>query len=420
MKYTMLNQVIIACMITFGLVNCTRNNQVETFAKAEETTIKLNIEFSEQSTRAPQDQSATDDETKVSTLDVFIFDAGTKRLENRVKLTAQDIEKDPTRETYNSKAVEIRAMTGSKLVAAGINLPASFPEIATSAELQRAWEVSVSTLNNANGIVMFSKKLENPTLVTQNDVDYATNNTVTIKVERTLAKIAVQDGGFVASLSSGVISDASFAMRNSNTRLFPMQVIENGIVKDPNWATAIPYSSSDFEHFSDYVSINAKTNSDRRSWNTKYVPENTIESPLEKTATYASIRVKFTPAYYTDGRGNQVTSTTHGDFWTVVRDGTVYYFNDKIEATQFAVKGGTVSETYKNGYAYYNAFINVKNGCNVYRNAFYNVKISLIVPPGSPTPGVENPESPIKESTNIKVSIDLEDWDYQEDEYPLS
>jgi hypothetical protein len=421
MTNSILKQTIIACVAVLGLASCTREEQTGVFAQAGETTMKLNISFPEQNTRASQDQNATDDEVKVSTIDIFIFNASTKKLENRVGLTAQEIEKDPSLDAYKPKSVEIRTTTGAKLVAAGINLPGNFPVISTSTELQKAWSVTTSALDNANGLVMFSTSVQSHTLVTRDDASYDAHNVINIPVERTLAKIAVQDGGYTATFSTGTISDVSFAMRNANTRLFPVQVIENGIVKDPNWAAADVYSSSDFEHFSDYVAVNDKANTDRRSWNTKYVPENTAEQPLGKTSTYASVRVKFTPARCIDSKGKEVQYNNGDDFWIVTHDGTPYYFVDRAEAQAFAqAKGATVSGTYANGYAYYNAFINARNGYNVIRNAFYNVKISLIVPPGSPTPEIEDPESPVKEPTNIKVSVDIEAWDYQEDEYPLS
>ncbi|MDR1273035.1 MAG: fimbria major subunit, partial [Odoribacteraceae bacterium] len=158
------------------------------------------------------------------------------------------------------------------------------------------------------------------------------------------------------------------------------------------------------------------------TWNTKYVPENTSEQALEKMSTYASIRVKFAPSVYTDGDGKiKVHENAVDDFWVVMLDGVVYYFDDQDEADAFAGKNGaTVSETYASGYCYYNAFINSKKGSNVERNTFYNAKISLIVPPGSPTPEVQNPDDTVREPTNIKVSIDIEEWTYEEEEYPLS
>ncbi|MDR2413696.1 MAG: Mfa1 family fimbria major subunit [Odoribacteraceae bacterium] len=421
MKKIILKQAIIACMIVSGFTNCTREGeQLDGVARAEETTMKLNISLQEPTTRAPQDQNATDNEVKVSTIDIFIFDANTRKIENRISLNAQEIDENPTKDAFTT-TTEIRTTTGPKLVAAGINLPNDFPEVIMSADLQKAWDVSSVALNSANGLVMFSTRFQTPTLVTRNDADYATRNSIDIPVERAVAKIAVQDGGYTATLPSGTISNVSFAIRNSNTRLFPMQVVDNGIIKDPNWAKDYTYSPSDFKHFNDYASINDKTNTDKRSWNTKYAPENTAEIPLEKTSTYASIRVKFTPTRYTNGQGKEKVNLNSTDFWVVMYDDVVYYFDDKVEAQTFAAaRGATVSEQYKDGHAYYNAFINVKNGCNVLRNSFYNVKISLIIPPGSPTPEEENPDDKVKEATDIKVSIDLEAWDYQEDAYPLS
>ncbi|MDR1415158.1 MAG: hypothetical protein LBI96_05040, partial [Odoribacteraceae bacterium] len=243
-------QTIIALFATImALTSCDKQDNY-TPAAGEETNMKLNISFPEQATRATTDANATADELKVTTIDVFIFDEATKKLENRVRLAEADIDKDPDSDTYNSKtSVTIRATIGKKLVAAGINLPSSFPSITTTGQLTQAWAAGLSDLKSSNGLVMFSGKMEAPELVAQTSPDYAAKNTIAIQVKRAVAKVAVQDGGFDRDLTVGSISAPAFAMRNANRQTFPMQVIENGIVKDPNWLDT-SYPSTDFENFS--------------------------------------------------------------------------------------------------------------------------------------------------------------------------
>jgi hypothetical protein len=415
-------KMIIACAtVVLGLASCERQDS-NAFTTGEETSMKLHVLFPDQATRAAVDPNATEDEITVSTIDVFVFNANDGKLENRVKLDAQDFDKDPSDDAYNSKAsVEIRATVGPKLFAVGINLPNNFPTISSSGQLQQAWAAGLNDLVNANGIVMFSTQLETGTLVAKNDPDYATKNTIKTSVERTVAKVTVQEAGFPTVTTDGTISDVKFAIRNSNKQLFPVQVVVNNIVKDPNWLTS-SYVSTDYEDFSDYEAINDQSNTDKLSWNAKYVPENTSEKAFEKMSTYASIRVKFTPSVYSDANGDPTAHTSGSDdFWVVSVNGLVYYFDTKSFAEDFALaKGASVSEKYENGLCYYNAFVNVKNACNTIRNAFYNLKITQIIPPGSATPDVKNPDDKVVEPTNINVTIDIEEWNYLEDEYALS
>jgi hypothetical protein len=384
------------------------------FTPGEETNMKLYITFPEQGTRAAGGATATEDELKITSADIFIFDAGTKVLENHISLAANEV-------GTSNDPVNIRATVGQKLVAVGINLPSTFPNISSAGQLSQTWRAELKTLVSDNGIVMFSKELEKPTLVAKGAEKYNESNTISVKVQRTVAKIAVQDGGFKRDLSDGTLSDPSFTIRNSNELLFPVQVIKDDKVIDPNWK-ATDYNPSDFKNFTKYIAINGKTSSDKLAWNTFYTPENTSEKAIEKMSTYASIRVKFTPSNILDGSGKPKGQPWDGpSFWTVTKDGIVYYFDSILNATTYAVAiGGTPSTEYKDGYCYYNAFINLQGGGNVERNAFYNARITLVVPPGSPTPDIQHPDDQVKEPTDIKVSIEIEDWTYREEDYPLN
>jgi hypothetical protein len=396
-----------------GFTSCNKGQgDEETGAK---TTLNLKLSYGPAS-RADETYTKSEEGT-VKTIDVYIFDEASKTLVNSARLEASDFKFVEDAYTNNK---QIETTVGKKLVAVGINLPNNFPNVTSTATLRQAWKTTVENLTDAsNGFVMFSTELVEVTLVSKEDDHFATANKVAVSVDRAVAKVTVCDGGVNLDHTVGTFSDLEFAIGNSNTKLFPVQQVDGGVVKDPNWDT---YDAGDFVLFDDYAAINQGNY--QSTWHVRYTPENTSKNPVERNSTYAIIKVIFVPKTFCDETG---LATVHNgqvvDFWTVkTTDGDLYYFDTEATAQAFEENspGSVKSLKYVGGACYYSAYLNPADGYNTFRNKFYQVRIKSIVPPGRPTPEPKDPEKPLTEPTDIDIDVDIKPWAHVINNYDLN
>lgn len=195
---------------------------------------------------------------------------------------------------------------------------------------------------------------------------------------------------------------------------------------DPNWET---YESGDFEFFNEYSIIN-EANTPVRDLTVKYVLENTSKNLIEKEKTFVIVCCTFIPRYFSNSDGTLKDETEDFErvvtFWTVsTNNSTTKYFNTPEEAKDYFDSAVTSNSSpkmqgpYWDGNCYYSLFLNPKGNYNIIRNSFYRATITQITPPGRPTPGTENPETPIVTNTDLQVSIDIQPWAMVSDDYHL-
>ncbi len=421
--------------VAFILSGCSKENSDGSAIadNGKPTYVQVNVSFPQTAAvRAINDPTATSAEVKLSTVDVFIFDAANNVLVKRQQLSSSDFNPIAPGSGNNdlyTAVTKVATTTGAKKIYVGLNLPASFPNVTSVGELKARWATAVNELVTANGIAMFSVAETNKTLVQTTDPSYAANNVFTVQVERMVAKVAVEDGGIVGAVTGGVISDVQFAIHTSNKALFPLKNVAGGVVKDPNWALG-SYLSTDFENLGDYIPVNAAGTSGvsgaaAKLLTAKYAPENTSQAHLQKETTYASIRAKFVPNQFSDANGISKGSNVGlpaKTFWIVTdAEGLRKFFDVQAQAQTYAANnGGTVSAPYNNGYCYYQAYLNPKNGYNTIRNDFYHVVITKISGPGKPDPDPKDPELPVETPTDITVSVEIIAWTYMADNYELN
>ncbi len=397
------------------------------------TYVQVNVSYPQTAlTRAVNDPTATASEVELNTVDVFIFDATSNALLKRQQLTSADFSSIAPGTGNNdlySATTRVATTTGNKKIYVGLNLPPSFPEVTSVGDLKASWGTALSQLVSVNGIAMFSVAEVSKTLVETTDPTYTANNVFTVPVERMVAKVAVEDGNFPRTVTSGTVSDLHFAIHTSNKAMFPLKNVVGGIVKDPNWLLG-SYAATAFEDFTDYIPINAAGTSGTggataKQLIAKYAPENTSEAHLQKETTYASIRAVFVPNQFLDDNGESKGSNVGGaakTFWIVTRtDGTRGFFDNHAEATTYVTtNGGSISAPYTDGYCYYQAYLNPKNGYNTIRNDFYHVVITKISGPGKPDPDPKDPELPVETPTDITVNVEIIAWTYVADNYELN
>ncbi len=433
MKINFKHAMLAFAALTLGFTSCNNDNDDPVITAGEETFMELKISFP-QMTRATTDANATDEEVKLNSISVFIFDGATSAFLTRTDLTLADFNETEENDKYTSK--KIPTTTGAKKIYVGMNLPASFPStVATITDLKKAWTMTPADLSS-NGITMFCNAEENKTLVKSDDPTYDTANSATFTLERMVAKIAVQAAStlnLATTDNSGVIKSVRYAIAQSNTKIYPFQLIESNIVKDPNWATT---PSGDLEDLTtdvdDYVAMDASATAIKSLASVRYAPENTTEQKLQKEITYLSVVCEFVPNEFLDGSGNgkgDNSANAPKTFWVVsLSNGSKNYFDVESEADTYmsnqAALSPTKSTPYKDGLCYYNMFLNKTNtiadreNYDVYRNDFYHCTISKIIAPGKPGPGID-PEVPPTTETDIFMELNIKPWVYVTDDYQL-
>ena len=426
---------IAAIAAIMGFTACNKEHEVDNGLFKEEgkaTAMKVSINFPRGAqARSTADPNGTDEESKISTVDVFIY-TGSGNFSSHAHLLASDFTQGASTgsaDVYEYTAsAKIPTSTGAKNVFVGINLPSHVVDAvkgqSASALSSAVQTMSRSQLASNNNFVMFSTGPANSVFV-EDDSDPA--NKVTVQCQRLVAKVTVETSPtMIQAGTPGIMGKLEFAINNFNTKLFLLQGAASAY-KDPNWLSNSYVSG----HFSfaveaDYAPIligAANPSPAIADYTPRYAAENTSEEKRLKEITRATIRTTFIPRYITVGTtGAFSVDDAHGvvtpqTFYAVtpaLMEGTSYFFNQSIANAFAAEKGGSVV-TYTGGYCYWDIFLNknplnLVNRWDVLRNDFYKCNITRIVLPGRETPEIIDPELPPDVETNITTNIDILFW----------
>lgn len=425
--------MLAAAALTMGVTSCNNDDVVDNAGqtdKGKPTYMELNVSFQVPGTYATADDNATNDESAVKTVSVFIFDKNSGILVSKGSLITSDFTQSASgqKDVYTATQ-KIATTTGTKSVYVGVNLPAAM-DVALGATINdmktAVMTTSATTVANiSTGFTMFSASDVDATLVETTDAAYATNNTVTVQVERLSVKVAVKAAaGLSLATGGGVLSNLQFAIHQSNTKTYRYKYTDASVVKDPNWDAAVNYVAADYENFSDYVAINAASVSDNKDLVARYATENTSKLHLEKESTYASIKATFVPDAFMDGtgtsKGSNVGQAAKTFYMVTTNDGVKNYFDVSTEADAYmalpavAAKSPVKSAAYTGGVCYYNLWLNPAGGYNAIRNAFYKATITQIIAPGNPSDLPKDPDQPIESPTDLTVKFEILPWNLVE------
>lgn len=430
-----------ATALMAGVTGCNNDDDMSGGGQVDEgkaTQMTLSISFPNNETRATGDTNATEAEAEVKTVDVFIYN-GAGAFISHTPLTISDFTPNGasgTADEYTYSGAKIKTTTGTKNVYVGINLPTGF---ATTLKGKNMGELSTvaSTLTRAqlttiaNGLPMFSSTPATSTFV-ETETDPA--NTVTVTVERLVAKVTVEaaaDIDVAGVTGMGTLGELEFAINNFNERMYLVQGAAPNY-KDPNWDSqtlTAGWLATDFSQATDadYVTVLDKkviTLPTVDDYNVRYASENTSREKLKGEITRATIRSTFIPTTITisDGSGGYTTTTgtksSPATFWAVTPTGkATAFFETKSIADAYAADNGSVDVLeYEDGYCYWDMFLNKKTGTNkaaqwdVLRNEYFKCTITRIAALGRPDPGVVPPGVTPDEDTKISVNIDVLFW----------
>nr|WP_288210052.1 Mfa1 family fimbria major subunit [uncultured Dysgonomonas sp.] len=448
--------VIMATAFLTGMASCSNEDAIPeggATAKGEPTTMQFVINAPKApTTYAPTDNNATDAEVELKTVNVLIYEytATGFQLEKNASLTMADFEAVAGTDKYELKeSSKIVTTTGQKKIYVamnynGGNLPSVGGSSITDVKTLKATLSNYDDLSNAtSGFAMFSTDVTDANLVPEDDAAYDISNKKTITVKRLVAKITVQEksglssNGIIAS-QGGWLSSLQFTLGNINKSAYLLQNVVGGVVQDFNWSS---FTAADFFAISDYSSASSSYKTVDASATTvdaltaMYCPENTAQAYESdgSNLTYVSIRAKYVPEFFCNqsgvSKGNNSAADTPVSFWTVITtDGELYYFDSETSANTFktANAGSVKSNEYEDGFCYWRGYLNSDGNADptisgssaakfdVLRNVYYKATINSVKAPGE-----ASDKSQVTEATSLIMTIDIQPWTVQTNNWDL-
>lgn len=408
------NYLIATTALIAGFTSCSNEDDLTGNAgnptpSGKATTFTLSIA---QPRTYATDPNATVDETKMNSVDVFIFNDADV-LEKRERMNGSDFIQSTDNEYTADRT--IATTVGAKKIYVGINLSDDLAREVASKGLAAIYKVSSANdlMNLANGFAMFSKVASSATFVEATDPTASTANKVSATVARLLAKVSVEESATLKyNILGGTVSDLQFSVSNITKQYFML----------PSVSSFSPANTlADFYKENTYKAVNANGTT-ITTGNVSYALENASAQNLEGYSTYASIRTKFLPSSVvklntagdaSSGLVGVTAPTTPQTFYVVSNAGVKYYFIDQTDAVAYDANINGVTPTittYENGYCYYKAYLNPALDYNIYRNNLYKVNIKAINGLGESKDVIVDPNHPIAKPTTITVDIIIEPW----------
>lgn len=446
-----------SALAVMGLASCTNENDPmggngQAAEPGEPTHVTLSLDLnSAPSTRAIVDDNATTEETKITHLNVFIYDKNGV-LENAQKIMMADLT-DAGDNVYTTK--ELKATTGAKTVYVGLNMTdAMVGQLkATAAQNLKSTAVKVALgdlTNKTDGFVMFSTQGKEATFEAVNeDGTLPDVNKVEIQVERLASKIAVGCENEIDDIkqgAAGTIQNLQFVVDNINTlNYFPYA---EDTPMDPNMKKEA-YDENDFvveKNFETATGWNAIApgKADKTAWEHAYSAENVTTDKEMMGITRVVVQGEFIPATLIQKNGTdwenkdnskETTAATFIQLEFAEAGGYAFFAGgttDDVLKEYMAYKKGVAKDeitdaaltaakkVYTDGKNYW--WITTKDGRgDIVRNNFYQVNITSIWAPGR-TDGKFDPDKDdekVDEETNIEFTVTVAPWNLKEQDTEL-
>jgi hypothetical protein len=434
----------ILLLVAMSLAACKKEPRTDGPGGEEQGTAKLTLKIKQARgivTYTADDPNATDEESIVNRVDVFIFDNGAPYgIIHRAITAAADIYVNPADKLGEGlKPIELlNVKTGSKRIYVGINLTTAIVNrivdnyafltdgisfnagniapYSTDQLFNHLVGTAVTVGSNDANLVMFNTfDFDDAVPANRNilDITDAGPNAITVNVSRMLAKVAVKaDEDLSLVVPGGTLSSLRFTAGRTNNRL-KLAPLKNFI--DGNWNSqlAADYNLNAVDVV-DQPYENGVINPANTDWATDfdfeaaatpkiYLPENTSELHRHNDVSFVSLRAVFTPSNDGEPLGFGTTPTVTGAFpagtfyavfsndpgavLTPTPGMAIHYFpsTDEAAADAFATAHSGVKLTYTGGLCYYRIYLNASgngttsgNPYDVLRNVFYKVNITKI------------------------------------------
>lgn len=408
------------------------------------TYASFSVSLLNQSTRAAStDLNAVATETKISDLNIYIFNGGVLETKGRITLN-----------TDNKGTTALATTTGTKTIYAVANYNNAQGAIGS---LQSDFEkqlIAATDIAEENGFFMAGKT---EATLTERTEDEATQdaNLIKISVARGAAKVQMQ---FVTNVPvkpvvNATVADAKFTLAQQNSQTYLAKLTAGEF--SPKGKTA-EQTDADRDGTYDHLTklqtdaikwTNGLTTYDNTFANSQYLAENVNEAPTTGNTSYVLVSLQVTPQATADATGNVTqTALTPGTTFYVLakkelasgkitfalKDNQILYFKQEADATTYKATQGELVDyevlTYTNGISYYRLNIRdirettLTKKYAVNRNHYYKVNITEISNLGFNTAAgtiPTEPTTPLETQTHISADITIEPWTVVDMNEPL-
>ena len=411
-----------------GLVACTENDLVEggdsNGAQNEGTTyVGFTIDFSKTQTRATT-ETGTDAEQKINTAYVILADGNI--ISQVVSSADEESSKYVLKTTpgphdfyvvVNPTTAPTTSNTVSEYFNTGVVIEANeFANTTTDSESFLMASVKKETFDIADGVT------EEEALAGTD----ATANNFTINVERVAAKVTMTCENTALenanNNASETITTPKFTLKGGATMSYRMA--QNPFAEITGNAWSYESSATDV-----YVKIGGETDLHQKA-TPVYCLENIHNTGAYKqdNTTYLNLKTTFIPAKVVDCNSQETTGALKDNTnvagsiaasFYVVKTGSLagnYILKDELDTyqgeddTKFPNGVESISAEYENGVCWFGPiWIGQEKADDadapIYRNTWYNLKITGITLPGDPQEPEPDPEQPLTPATNVAITL---------------
>ncbi len=437
-----LSKLFFMAAMGLGLAACTENDLVEggdsNGAQNEGTTyVGFSLKFNASNTRVTTtgEENGTTAEQNIKTAYVVMTNTDGSTIEEVVALTNA---KDGTESNVDKKCYVFQTTPGTHYFYAVVNpdeVPAKDGKISDYFNTGVALTVAniASTTDDGN-FMMSSENVLNAYLeddVTEADALAGKKNSFEISVERVAAKVTMTcEHTALANANNnagGTITTPKFTLKGGATMSYRMaQSAINEITRNA-WTNTS--SSTDV-----YVKQEADDGDNYiyRKATPVYCLENLHATGAYKggNTTYLTLQTTFTPAKVVDCadeikelKENSATGTFY-----VVKQGKLAgnylmaadlqsYRDSKSDQSALPAGVESISEAYTNGTCWFGPIYIGQTDTNlddapIYRNTWYNLKITGITLPGDPDEPTPDSEQPLVPGTNVAITLSVMPWNF--------
>lgn len=438
-----LSKLFFMAAMGLGLVACTENDLVEggdsNGAQNEGTTyVGFTIDFSKTQTRATT-ETGTDAEQKINTAYVILADGN---IISQVVSSADEesskyvLKTTPGPHDFYVVVNPITAPTTSNTVSeyfnTGVAIGAEeFAKTTADSESFLMASVKKETFDIADGITE-EEALEG--------TDAATNN-FTINVERVAAKVTMTCENTTLTNANnnagGTITTPEFFLKGGATKSYRMAQNSFTEIDGNEWT----YTSTEMDVF---VKQSTDVDNIHREATPVYCLENIHNTGAYKqdNTTYLNLKTTFIPAKVVDCNSQETTGALKDNTnvagsmaasFYVVKTGSLagnYILKDELDTyqgeddTKFPNGVESISAEYENGVCWFGPiWIGQEKADDadapIYRNTWYNLKITGITLPGDPSEPEPDGGQGLTPATNVAITLSVMPWNFIDREISL-
>lgn len=435
-------KTLVGCMAVYSLfaatfVSCSSDPNPVDYINLEKETAYVSLDLSVAATRA-EDSNATENETKLSTVSVYIFNDKDILESTHLNLAVTDNKIDKIKTTAGLKTIyAIAAKPIPSIAVEGVTL-AQFESIKLSLSIE-------DLTNNKTGFMMVGCSEKKKVMMSSDEATMPTSNSFAITLTRLAAKTQVVAGSEINTSGIGFSATGfQFAARQTANDFILTPKADIQELKDENSdGTYDAYAFIPTSENSGYITSPTSFQADKCS----YLTENIVTNPVSGNTTFVSVKISMRPEKrYSFASGSakptvDESKNNQGDVsyhvvgiidkengfadYTVGEDNKVMCFHDKEDADRYrdALNRGTLSAmtvsdtdeamkapratragntyetvTFTSCAAYYRVNIASTEANNktyrIDRNTFYKITINSVKNLGFPTEDYLRPTNP--------------------------